>query len=70
MADITRGKVKDFLLDKINSDYAKSTVNHMKNDLSGVFTKALDDEMIQANPALKLGNISLKRSIQPKTLIY
>ena len=60
MADITRGKVKDFLLDKINSDYAKSTVSHMKNVLSGVFAKALDDEIIQANPALQLGKNFLK----------
>jgi integrase len=55
MTDINRGKVKDFLLNKINDGYAKSTVSHMKNIVSGVFTKALDDEIIQANPALQLG---------------
>jgi integrase len=60
VTDINRGKVKDFLLDKINSDYAKSTVGHMKNVLSGVFTKALDDEIIQANPTLQLGKNFLR----------
>ena len=60
MTSINRGAVKDFLLDKINSGYAKSTVSHMKNVLSGVFTKALDDEIIQANPALQLGKNFLK----------
>ena len=35
MDSIPRGKVKDFLLGKINEGCAKSTVNHMKNVVSG-----------------------------------
>jgi integrase len=66
MTSINRGAVKDFLLDKINSGYAKSTVSHMKNVLSGVFTKALDDEIIQANPTLQLGKNILKTKDQKK----
>jgi len=55
--DITRGKVKDFLLDKTNKDYAGSTVTHMKNVISGILNKVVDDEVIPANPAHRLGKI-------------
>jgi len=56
--EITRGKVRDFLLSKINDGYAKSTVAHFRNVVSGVLGKALDDEVIPANPALNVGKIS------------
>jgi integrase len=68
IADITRGKVKDFLLDKINNDYAKSTVSHMKNVLSGVFTKALDDEITRQTRHCNSGKIYLNQKMQPKVL--
>jgi integrase len=64
--DITRGKVKDFLLGKINKGFAKSTVFHMKNVVSGVLNRALDDEIIQANAALSLGKNFLKDNGQGK----
>lgn len=71
ITDINRGKVKTFLLDKINKGYAKSTVSHLKDVLSGVLNKALDDEVIPANPALRLGKIltrkDSKASINPLT---
>ncbi len=66
ITDITRGKIKDFLLDKVNNGYAKSTASHMKDVISGVLGKALDDEMIQANPALQLGKNLLKIKDQKK----
>lgn len=69
ITDVTRGKIKDFLLGKINEDYAKSTVSHLKDVVSGVLNKALDDEAIPANPALNLGKIikrkDKKASINP-----
>jgi integrase len=58
--------VKDFLLSKINKGFAKSTVNHMKNAVSGVLNKALDDEIIPANVALSLGKNFLKDNGQGK----
>jgi integrase len=58
MDSITRGKVKDFLMGKINEGYAKSTVNHMKNVVSGVLNKGLDDEIIATNPAHRLGKLA------------
>jgi len=57
ITDITRGKIKDFLLDKTNKGYAGSTVTHIKNAISGVLNKAVDDELIPANPAHRLGKI-------------
>ncbi|MBC8392187.1 MAG: hypothetical protein H8E17_06455, partial [Deltaproteobacteria bacterium] len=71
ITDITRGKVKDFLLDKINSGYANSTVTHIRNVVSGVINKAVDDEVIPANPAQRLGKIgktqNRKEIIDPLT---
>jgi len=60
ITDITRGKVKTFLLEKLNNNYASSTVAHFRNCLSGVLNLALDDEIIQANPAQRLGKGFLK----------
>jgi integrase len=54
---ITKGAIKDFLLGKVNDGFAGSTVTHMKNVISGVLNKAVDDETIQTNPAHKLGKI-------------
>ncbi len=55
ITDITRGKVKSFLLGKLNNGLAVNTVKHYRNCLSGVFNLAIDDETIQANPAKQLG---------------
>ena len=55
VTEITRGMVKDFLLMKVNQGYAASTVTHMKNVISGVLNRAVDDEVIPANPAHRLG---------------
>ena len=60
LSEITRGKVKEFLAEKSNSGYAKSTVTHMKNVISNVFNKAVDDEVIATNPALNLGKKMMK----------
>ncbi len=57
ITEITRGKVKDFLLDKTNKGYAASTVTHIKNVISGILNKAVDDEVIAVNPAHRLGKI-------------
>jgi integrase len=69
ITDITRGKIKDFLLAKINEGYAESTVSHFKDVVSGVLTKAIDDEVITANPTMKLGKVikrkDKKASINP-----
>lgn len=68
LGGITRGKIKDFLLDKINCGYAKSTVSHMKDVVSGVLNKALDDEVIPVNPVYSLGRNVLKAKKQKKAI--
>ena len=58
---ITEGAIKDFLFEKVNSGFAGSTVSHMKNVISGVLTKAIDDKAISVNPALNLGHKFMKK---------
>jgi integrase len=60
VTDINRGKVKNFLLEMVGAGYSKSYAGQFKNVISGVLNKALDDEVIQANPALQLGKNFLK----------
>lgn len=60
VTDINRGSVKDCLLDKVNNGFANSTASHMEDVISGVLNKAFDDELIKANPALRLGKNLLK----------
>ncbi len=67
VTEITRGKVKDFLLAKLNDGYAPNTVSHMKDVVSGILTQALDDEVIPANPALQL-RLSLKSRCQGEAI--
>ena len=56
LSEITRGKVRDFLAEKSNKGYAKSTVMHMRNVISNVLNKAVEYEVIPQNPAHNLGN--------------
>ena len=62
ITEINRGKIKTFLLGKLNEGYSRSTVSHMKDVISGILTTAMDDELIQANPALGLKGILKKKS--------
>ena len=55
ITDVTRGMVKDFLLGKRKQGYAANTVCHFRDVISGVFNKAIDDEVLQTNPALRMG---------------
>jgi len=52
LTEINRGKLKDFFAGKILEGYAKSSVVHMKNAISGIMTKAVDDEVIPTNLSL------------------
>ena len=60
VTDISRGKVKNFLLEMVGSGYSRSYAGQFKNVISSVLNKAVDDEVIQANPALQLGKNFLK----------
>jgi integrase len=71
LQDITRGKIKTLLLEKINQGYAKSTVKHIRNVISGILNNAVDDDLIHSNPALGLKRVfpktDNKESINPLT---
>lgn len=54
---ITRWDVKNLLLEKLNGGLATSTVNHIKNVMSGVLSLAVDSELLPANPAQALGKL-------------
>lgn len=67
--EITRMDVKRFLLKKLSSGLSKSSVNYMKNALSGIFYVAIDSEIIQYNPTsglrLKLTSRNSKPPVVP-----
>jgi integrase len=59
--EITEGKIKSLLFEKVNDGFAGSTVCHIKNVISGVLTDAVDDDLISINPALNLGRRFMKK---------
>jgi integrase len=57
---ITRGDVKTFLLGKAADGLSASTVIHIKSVISGVLNLAVDREIINTNPAHRLGKLVSK----------
>lgn len=49
--EITRKDIKSFIIKKQNSGLAPNTVRIMRAYLSSVLTQAVDDELIEINPA-------------------
>lgn len=68
---VTRADVKKLLLAKQREGFAPSTVENIKAFISGLFTHAYEDELLDKNPALKLGRFIQKqdhrRNITPLT---
>ena len=56
--------IKKFLMGKIKSGFATSTVSHMKSCIGGALNVAVDDGVLTANPAHRLGKIFKKKNIQ------
>ena len=56
--------VKKFLMQKAEKGLAPSTVSNMKSAISGIFNLAVDDEVIAANPAHRLGKIFRVKNFQ------
>lgn len=52
LSEINRGKLKDFFNGKILEGYAQNTVRHMRDAISNVLNKAVDDEAIKNNLSL------------------
>jgi integrase len=57
LSEVTRGRIRDFIDAKVLAGRAPSTVNHMRAVVSGVLNKAVENELIAVNPALRLGRI-------------
>jgi hypothetical protein len=57
---ITRGDVKEFLLEKFNEGYATSTVVHFRNCLSGIFKLRISKGDNIADVSNQLGHHSVK----------
>lgn len=66
VTEIKRLMVKNFLMEKSNQGYGSSTVTHIKNVISGVLNLALDDEVIQTNPAQRLGRVIKAKPLRLK----
>ncbi len=56
LRDIHRRHVKAMLNSKRKDGYAKDTVRHIRAALSSLLTDAVDDEIIDLNPALQVTN--------------
>ena len=52
---ITRGKVKDLINEKLKTGRSPKTVNNIKAFISSVLTHAFEDELITVHPASRLG---------------
>jgi len=64
VTEIKRMMIKKFLMGKIKAGYAASTVSHMKCCIGGPLNVAVDDGVLTANPAHRLGKIFKKKNIQ------
>ncbi|MFC1560912.1 tyrosine-type recombinase/integrase [Candidatus Latescibacterota bacterium] len=52
-------------MNKLKEGYSPSTVNHIKCAISNVLNLAVDDEIINANPAHRLGNFLKTEKLNP-----
>jgi len=64
VSEIKRMMIKKFLMGKIKSGFAASTVSHMKCCIGGTLNVAVDDGVLTANPAHRLGKIFKKKNVQ------
>jgi len=54
---ITRMELKTLIFAKLKTGLAPATVSRIKALISGILSHALEDELINANPALRLGRL-------------
>jgi integrase len=62
---ISRKDIKAFIIKKQNSGLSPNTVRIMRAYLSSVLTQAVDDELIDANPAANTGRYIKKNVTKP-----
>ena len=61
MNEITRKDIKEFIYRKQGEGLSQSTVRIIKSYLSSILSQAVDDEIIQVNPAHSLGKVIKKK---------
>jgi len=54
---ITRIELKELIFAKLKTGLAPATVSRIKALVSGILSHALEDDLIEANPALRLGRL-------------
>lgn len=59
--EITRKDIKEFIYRKQGEGLSQSTVRIIKSYLSSILSQAVDDEIIQVNPAHSLGKVIKKK---------
>lgn len=59
--EVTRAKIRDFLL---KQERSRSTVGHMKAVISGVMNEALEQAIVEVNPALQLQRLFPRKKRQ------
>jgi integrase len=62
LRDIRRRHVKALLVSKRKSGYSKDMVRYVRAALSSLLTDAVEDELIELNPALTINNRKKKRA--------
>ncbi len=60
--EITRKDIKDFINDKLKDGLGAGTVRNLKAYLSCILSEAVDDEVIETNPALRTGRLFKKKA--------
>ena len=66
---ITRGSIRNFLLEKHGDGLSRSRVMFLKALMSGIFNYALDDELIETNPVSGLSKRLFPRNADTKSRI-
>lgn len=58
LTEIKRDDVKKLISDMIDKDLSRSTVRNAISVLRGIFNQAIEDGIIEANPAVRLGRFT------------
>jgi integrase len=65
--EITRLNVRDMLTDLLNDGTSISYCKTIKAFVSNVFNRAMDDGVVQANPAIRLGKLAPRKQLSHKS---
>ncbi len=68
---ITRAEIRELVLSKVKDGLAPATATRIKALISGILSQAVEDELIQVNPAARMGklikNKDRKKDVNPLT---